>query len=111
MYATGPGQVSGFNAMSLSNLKLGGSTRFWVAERNLNSVTTMGIVDNRVSAPQHSIIKFLNSNPGFWCVILAAYTLTSTFGFLILREWRAFVSVLDENGWLSKLWSLFGSPL
>ena len=35
MYATGPGQVSGFNAMSLSNLKLGGSTRFWVAVKEL----------------------------------------------------------------------------
>ena len=57
MYATGPGQARGFNVMSLSNLKLGGSTRFW-------------------------------------CVILAAYMLTSTFGFLILREWRAFVSAL-----------------
>ena len=60
MYATGPGQASGFNAMSLSNLKLGGSTRFW-------------------------------------CVILAAYMLTLTFGYLILREWHAFVSAQAEG--------------
>lgn len=60
MYATGPGQASGFNAMSLSNLKLGGSTRFW-------------------------------------CVILAAYMLTLTFGYLILREWHAFVSIKRQH--------------
>ena len=29
MYGTGPGHAEGFNALSLSNLKVGGSVRFW----------------------------------------------------------------------------------
>ena len=53
MYATGPGKAAGFNVLCLSNLKVGGSIRFW-------------------------------------CVILAAYMLTSAFGYLVLSEWRIF---------------------
>ncbi|CAJ1365089.1 unnamed protein product [Effrenium voratum] len=60
MYATGPGEAAGFNVLSLSNLKIGGSTRFW-------------------------------------CVVVAAYMLTSTFAYLVLAEWRVFVSIRRQH--------------